>query len=149
MNWSETVYNHMQLWQNERYEFEGDWVPFLDAKGGTYDNQFIQASMYNWQVRNWVETFGRENVHVALMEEVGQDTWLPNIFKFLDVVYRGEKMPHKFKGGRDNGHLTLAKHREIYPDEIATLFPMFRREAEKLSSYLSEDLLYHWDLGES
>lgn len=144
--WEQTVHMHMESRIRHRYDNEAEWVTNLDPKGGTYHNQFIQASMYAWQVQNWIEVFGRKNVHIAFLEESNNVDFMKGIYDFLGLKNEGQNLPHMFKGGRDNGQLTWQQHTDRFWNELGLLLPEFLRDARALSNWVGRDVTEIWNL---
>lgn len=81
------IYSNMLEFNLDKFNLEGDYVPFCDSKGGCYKPSYIEASMYGYLLQRYIKLFGRDRILVLDFDDVSKDPQaaVDSICSFMNI----------------------------------------------------------------
>lgn len=71
----------------EKFDLEGNYVPFCDSKGGSYVPTYLEASLYGRMLRRYIDIFGMDKFLILDFDDVTQypQTAINQICYFMGI----------------------------------------------------------------
>ena len=130
-----------------KFELEGDYVPFCDKKGGSYIPTYIESSLYWNMISNYLDFFDKDDFIFLNFDDLISDTVSQmsslfsklsiSDFKIYDKTERNMSIKkHETKNGGDVVSImnkdTFLKINGIFKDDVLKLMGHFKHDESVL-----------------
>ncbi|MCP4256830.1 MAG: sulfotransferase domain-containing protein [Planctomycetes bacterium] len=84
----------VESYDTDRFRHEGNWLPYLDQAGSTYQPFLLESGAYGTTYKRYLDLFGEENILTLPFEEVVKGASLVN--EILKFIGSEEQLPDDF-----------------------------------------------------
>lgn len=84
--------NMDEFYHNEQRPFElfsseQEYLTNLDPAGGTYKRLYLENGLYDRHIKRFEQTFGTENIHIILLEDLSYPSTYSGVLDFLQLSF--------------------------------------------------------------
>lgn len=142
-NFEVAMQKNLASFDPDIFRLEGDYVPYLDPKGGSYKNTYLESGWYWYQAQRYIKRFGERSVYFICLDDLAEspeDVWY-ELLHFLQLPYHFLPNFSVLNVAPIQKDLPVSM---MYPHTWNRLSSIFSDDLNGLSEYLNRDLKKEW-----
>lgn len=144
------ISSNIESFRYNKFELEGDYIPFCDSRGGSYIPTYIEASLYGHHLMRFFDLFDRKKFLLLDFDEVVSrpQRAMNKVFQHCEVrqfnlydVSERNMTPKKHKSVIDIGEIKA----QLSKKQIEFLSIIFNYDMNLLSQIKGIDFVKNWE----
>ncbi len=140
--------------RGEFFSLEGDYVPYLDKKGGCYKPMYIQSGLYYQNYMRYKVLFGSKNIHIITFDDLVNNSRsaFRGTLNFLDLKSASGSINQNFTkeviDKTPSENISTEDIMRAYPVTCNELLEIFTPEIVSLSKETGYNFNLLWNIRE-